>query len=101
MKRTPLRRKGRERGEPNHALRAWIRKQPCALLYWGNGCLGHTEAAHLPRVKQHGDVQNLIPLCAGHHREQHRIGIASFAEKYGLDLEALALTYWERYEEDA
>jgi hypothetical protein len=92
-RRVPLKRKGKERGQPLPAYRAWIRGWPCVA------CPSReTQAAHLPRVKQHGDAQNLVPLCGTHHMEQHNMGVQSFAERYGLDLESLANWYWEQYE---
>lgn len=68
------------------ALRAWIRTQACAVT----GCLNQpwgSEAAHFPRTKLHGDLNNLIPLCHKHHMEQHYWGVASFGARYGLDAE--------------
>ena len=29
---------------------------------------------------------NLVPLCTGHHREQHDHGVQTFAARHGLDL---------------
>lgn len=103
-RRTPLKRKGKERGEPMPALRAWIRQQPCALsgrVLAGPVCRGKTQPAHLPRVKQHGDIRNLIPLCKAHHDEQHGHGRWTFARKYALELQELADGYWDRYQESA
>jgi Putative HNHc nuclease len=61
------------------------------------GCYGPVEAAHVHARRNGGDVSNAVPLCRYHHAEQHRIGVKSFAAKYGLDLEALARRYWEDY----
>lgn len=74
-------------------FRAWITGQRCVVP----GCDRAGDPAHLPRVKSHGDVENIVPLCRVHHVEQHTIGRESFALKYALDLLALAREYWRRY----
>jgi hypothetical protein len=38
----------------------------------------------------HAADQHVVPLCRGHHREYHQIGRDTFAEKYRVDLPALA-----------
>ncbi len=59
------------------------------------------EPAQVAHIKSRGaggkDVGETVPLCAHHHLEQHRIGVKSFAEKYGLDLKAAARWYAEQY----
>jgi hypothetical protein len=92
---TPLKRKGKERGKPLPLYRAWIREQGCHIC-------GRTpvQAAHLPRVKAHGDEANLIPLCqTPHHTDVHQIGVKSFAAYHGLDLAEVATAYWRAYNE--
>ncbi len=91
-RRTPLRRRGGQRGQSVEAYRVWIRAHPCML-----GCRAPSEAAHLPRTKQHGDAANLVPLCHAHHMEQHRIGVRSFATRYALDLATAAGEYWREF----
>lgn len=58
---------------------AEVRKRPCLICF---RC--PSDAAHyVSRGAGGGDTEdNVIPLCRTHHREQHRIGIESFAEKY-------------------
>ena len=91
-RRTPLRRsKGRERGSPIPAFRAWLRGQGCAIDGY------RASACHLPRVKQHGDARNMIPLCHEHHMEQHAVGVQTFADSYGLHLTQLADDYWDAF----
>lgn len=67
-------------------LLAYVRTLPCILRtirVTGGPCEGITEAAHLKSRGAGGaDKFNVIPLCTKHHREQHRIGIQSFAAKY-------------------
>lgn len=66
------------------------------------------EAAHvrlgLPAGEQAGMAQKpgdewAVPMCGGpegHHAEQHRIGEASFAKKYSLDLVAAAQEFFAK-----
>ena len=86
-----------EREFPSH--RAWVRKHFCAVP----GCPSdRIEAAHvrknLPAGEQGGTGIKphdkwCIPLCFGHHAEQHLFGELTFAGKYGLDLVALAMQF--------
>lgn len=51
-----------------------------------------------------GDASNLVPLCNGHHREQHEFGIKSFERQHaeqlhGQKLRTIAGAYWLQYEE--
>ena len=85
-------RKGRE--WPTH--RAFVRKHECIVP----GCRREDiEACHvrdgLPPEDKGGT--NLKPpdwwcyaACAGHHRQQHKIGEAPFAGLHGVDLKAAA-----------
>lgn len=59
------------------------------------------EAAHV-RSKGAGgpDKGNTIPLCMGHHHEQHLIGIRSFEKRYGLDLKTIAQDLAVRYDRE-
>lgn len=102
-------RKERDFGE----YAAWIRHQMCSVgvgecHYWGgcftvgaDGVVSWSVAAH---VKSRGaggrSIGNLIPLCTGHHDEQHAIGIKSFAKKYNLDLSGVASALAARYTEE-
>ena len=74
----------------------WVRDLPCAACgqSW-QPC----DPAHVRRGTDGGAGLKpsdswVIPLCSAHHREQHSIGEASFAAKYGLDLKALAERVW-------
>ena len=77
---------------PSHL--AWLRGFVCCVHERGD-CEGRIEAAHV-RLGAHAgmgqkpDDRRAVPLCAHHHAEQHRIGEASFAAKYKIDLEAVA-----------
>jgi len=99
-RKTPLRAKGKSRfpKRRNADYLAWISTLPCLLLHRGEVCRvtveqlpdGRWRRSDPAHIKSRGaggdDIGNTIPLCQRHHREQHDIGITSFAEKYGLDL---------------
>lgn len=111
---TPLRRSGRPRPKrlkPRRRAapflpeyRAWISALPC-LLYghpgaspcqtWG---AHRSDVAHVKTRRNASDQANLIPLCRGHHHEQHQHGVKTFAAKYGLDLSVKAEAYWIVYQ---
>lgn len=90
---------------------AWLRGFPCDI------CVGlakdpsdlkrrllecgKTHAAHLPRTRNHGDPNNVVPLGARHHDEQHKKGAKTFQAEYGYDAEARAAYWWERWLRDA
>jgi len=46
------------------------------------------------------DHQNVLPLCALHHHEQHAIGKLSFEARYGLSLRDEAALLWKRYQDE-
>lgn len=94
-KRASLNRKAESRLRfPGH--RQWVRRFLCAV----EGCNGlPIIAAHvrlgIPKEDKGGTGMKphdrwCVPLCDAHHDEQHSIGEATFARKYGLDLIALA-----------
>lgn len=76
------------------ALRAWIRRQTCAV----QGCIGQPiVAAHARTRRNNGDVANLLPLCHDHHQAQHNLGDESFCHVVGWPEDGLvkqALRYW-------
>lgn len=77
-RKTPLKTKGRSRfphrREPSFL--AWIRRFPCFAL---GVHAGRVEAAHVKTRGAGGDdVGGTVPLCTGHHRLQHAIGIRTF-----------------------
>ncbi|MCA9329230.1 hypothetical protein KDA11_01160, partial [Candidatus Saccharibacteria bacterium] len=64
-----------------------INAMPCCV----DGC------TRSPSVNMHtrsrgagGTYRDIIPACQMHHDESHRLGIKTFATKYGLDLSTLA-----------
>ena len=67
-----------------------IRAMPCLI---NDGCSGQIVAAHAKARGMGGcnsSRRSLVPLCWGHHEEQHQIGVATFAQRYALDLERSA-----------
>jgi len=74
----------------NEAFREWIREQPCCIP----GCLSRWKNVECAHVKSRGaggvDEGNAVPMCAGHHRYQHLIGIKAFQERMHVDLAAIA-----------
>lgn len=113
MKRTPLRRKTRlksgtkrlkvRRRSKRFAARrdpaytAWIHTLPCWLRFTGS-CFGATEATHVRSRGAGGDDRgNLVPLCHGHHMEQHRVGIQTWQATYRVNLPVVAAALTDRY----
>src|SRR5258706_382737 len=91
----------------DEAYRDWIRGRQCLIAgrapRWvslHNRCEGVTQVAH---VKSRGaggkDHANVVPLCAGHHHEQHAIGKLSFEARYTLSLREEAAMLWKLYQE--
>ena len=104
MKRSaPPRHRGRSRfpHRRDDLFRAWVRRRECVVASHGavvSRCLGATQFAHVQSRGAGGaDLGNGLPLCAGHHTEQHTIGIHSFHAKYRLDLGAIATDLAARY----
>ena len=64
----------------------YVRHLPCLI-----GCEGAADPAHVRTKRLGGDRGNVVPLCHGHHVEQHQHGIKTFARKYNVDLKVLAL----------
>lgn len=55
------------------------------------GCLGPIEAAHVrSRGAKSGWRDSVVGLCLSHHREQHTVGIKTFAKRHDLDLDLWA-----------
>ena len=79
--------------------RAWIRDQACCVCPPGKQS-EPTECAHVHTKRNAGDDHNLIPLCRRHHREQHQLGVETFAHRNGVDLEKSAAWYWDAYDKE-
>ena len=49
-----------------------------------------------------GGAEDIVPLCMAHHREQHDVGIATFEERYSIDLQKEARrtnAWWEEHQQ--
>ncbi|WP_344700493.1 putative HNHc nuclease [Sphingomonas limnosediminicola] len=92
------------RSKPKKALRvcpahrAWVRMHRCCVL----GCAKlPIECAHVRHGTDGGvglkpSDRWAISLCTWHYGEQHRIGESRFAQRYDLDLIALACEFARR-----
>lgn len=86
------------------AARLWMRHTArCAV----HGCrTPHQPDPHHVRAigmggtrhPEEADRENMVPLCRMHHAEGHAIGWRTWARKYELDLGALAVEWWTRWE---
>jgi hypothetical protein len=92
----PTKRKGRSAdekariyGTPEH--QAWLREHPCLVCWTLPVELAHTANGGTGRK---GDAKEQAPLCSGHHRESHQIGVASFEQKYAVTLQGRTLKEW-------
>jgi len=88
----------------------WVRQHSCLLVIWqlaglttrrDHACWGPVQVCHVRSRGAGGDDRgNLVPLCAGAHEEQHRIGIRSFQARWGIDLTAEAARLWAQYQRE-
>lgn len=99
-RRTPLRRQTRVRPVNTRRRRQrfelafgergeHVRAMPC-LLAGKASCEGRTEAAHVRSRGAGGTRRDLVPLCSGHHEQQHRWGLPDFQRRHQIDLRAEA-----------
>lgn len=101
LRRTPLKKRGRRghlflKGRDPHYL-SWLRTLPCCIP---GRHLGMVQACHVMSRGRGGvDFGNTYPGCAGHHAEQHTIGMKAFEAKYGLDLTETAQYLGRLYEQ--
>lgn len=76
----------------------WLRGRACHLADRG-GCAGKVRACHVDHAGGKGigtkvADRHAIPMCDGHHGEQHRIGWTSFEARYRLDAVSVAAAFW-------
>lgn len=90
---------------PGHL--SWVRGHVCVAcdLYLLGiegtiGCLGRTEAHHVR--EGHGAMgtkpgdDNVVPICAAHHRQGHSVGWKTFEARYRrIDLDKIAAALWK------
>lgn len=106
--RKPRVRRFPNREDPNHLQR--VRAMPCAIAgkritvkLWRGAypkervrvavihiCGGPIEVHHVTSRARGGHDRDTVPLCRDAHREYHQLGRIRFAEKWGLDVVALA-----------
>jgi hypothetical protein len=76
---------------PRH--RRWVRSHACCVP----GCtMSPVDFAHVKTRGSGGDDRYGVSLCRMHHSEQHRLGVASFGKRYGIDLWELAREFARR-----
>lgn len=94
-------RREKERARQFGDLAAWVRNRPCEV------CGGWGEPAHVKTRRNAGAwlelpdgtrVGNMVSLCRDHHTQQHAMGIHTFEARHGIDMEAIARDYGERFE---
>lgn len=102
MKRTPLRR-GKGVRRVNRERLAWLRElqfggwakeiqqMPCAVCSEPPPSQAH----HVRSRAAGGTKSSLVPLCLYCHAELHALGRITFAEKYNVDLAAVAAELWK------
>jgi hypothetical protein len=81
---------------PRH--RRWVRSHGCCIPECD---AVQVEFAHVRSAATAGTGQKPhdafgVSLCHTHHDEQHRLGLARFEAKYGIDLRALAAEFAQR-----
>jgi hypothetical protein len=78
----------------------WVRGFECSCAASGN-CDGKIEAAHI-RSETDGCLgvkpsdRYTIPLCSGHHAEQHRLGEAPFEAIHKISMRKIADELWAK-----
>lgn len=78
----------------------YVRGHECSVM--NVECLGKIEAAHVRTGTDGGMAmkpsdKHAIPLCHGHHAEQHRIGEPAFEKKYGIGMLIIAAALWAKW----
>lgn len=76
----------------------WVRGRDCHLAAKG-GCSGKVRACHVDHGGDKGmgtKVSDMyaMPMCDGHHAEQHRIGWRTFESLYRFDAIIVAQAFW-------
>lgn len=65
-------------------------------------CSGKVRACHVDHAGGKGlgtkvADKHSLPMCDGHHAEQHRIGWRPFERKYKLDAVVMASLFWRHW----
>ena len=90
----------------------WVRAQPCIIRRrhgwdwdWDEAwrdfhrCCGDVQVCHI-RTRGAGgmDRDNVVPMCALAHDQQHALGIPAFEIRWGVDLKDIAHRLTAQYE---
>lgn len=80
------------------AFLKWLRGRPCHLQGY-SACFGKVRACHVDPAGGKGigakvADRHAIPMCDGHHDEQHQRGWATFQALYAFDAVAVAAEFW-------
>lgn len=79
-------------------FRAWLRTQRCCVPGCRSSVAIRVHAAHVrSRGAGGADPNNLVPLCALHHAEQHTIGTKAFEARARINLTRDAKKYWRAW----
>lgn len=79
-------------------FRAWLRTQRCCVPSCRSSVAIRVHAAHVrSRGAGGADANNLVPLCALHHTQQHTIGTTAFEIRLGVHLAHEAKKYWRAW----
>lgn len=78
----------------------WLRSRRCILNRTGD-CSGKARACHVDYAGGKGMATKVadkfsVPMCDGHHGEQHR-GWKTFEAKYRINCLALSADFWLRW----
>lgn len=88
---------GRPAEKSAEGFRQWLRSRSCILARTGE-CRGKVRACHVDYAGDKGTATKVsdkfsVPMCDGHHAEQHR-GWQTFETKYRINCLALAAQFW-------
>jgi hypothetical protein len=91
IKAKPRTKQERTRIYGSDARQSWLRDIPCLVCWTLPVELAHTANGGMGKK---GDADAQVPLCRGHHRESHQIGVASFETKHSTALQGRTLREW-------
>jgi len=101
--------KPRKRNAPRPAEKSalgflqWLRGRNCYIGVGQNHtCRGKVRACHVDHAGDKGMGTKVsdrfsLPMCDGHHEEQHRIGWQSFEKKHNFTAVAATYPYWRAW----
>ena len=77
----------------------WLRGRSCVI---GGQCLGKMEACHVDYAGDKGMGTKVsdrfsIPMCCGHHSEQHNAGWPAFEARHDINGLKLAEAFWSAW----